>query len=84
MRWEIPKSEIKDISPGSLTRSFTIEPDGTASNCAEFVDGKPVVPPTQRYPCDGVTKFKPNIDANGIPVRKRITVTQSIVVSDAP
>lgn len=84
IRWLIPKAETREATPGTTVRSFTIEIDGTATNCTEYASGKLREQPTTPSPCDGAIRFKPPVNANGVPVRKRVKITHSVEISDAP
>jgi hypothetical protein len=84
INWVIPKYEPTAIKPESMVRSFTIETDGTASDCTEYKNGHLVQQPVTRAPCDTPAKFEPLVGRNGVPVRKRVTIKESVEISDAP
>lgn len=82
VRWVLPKPV--EVRPLHRKMAYFIETDGRASGCEEWVDGKPVDPQLPRTPCNANVKFKPFLDVSGQPVRKRVTMTIDVAVSDAP
>jgi hypothetical protein len=84
INWVIPKHEPTAIKPESMVRSFTIETDGTATNCSEYKNGHLVQQSVTQAPCGTATKFEPLVDRNGVPVRKLVTIKASVEISDAP
>lgn len=84
-RWVIPSySGPSQLTPGSRIISFVVEPDGSATNCQGMIDGVAQTGPAATGPCDGKTRFQPIKDADGNPVRKKVTVSMKLEVSDAP
>lgn len=82
VRWALPKPV--EVKPGHRKMVHFVETDGSASGCEEWVDGKPADPQSSRSPCKANAKFKPFLDVNGQPVRKRVTITIDVAVSDVP
>ena len=84
IRWVIPQSEALAIDPESRAMTFIVEADGSATGCIETLNGKPVELRPEKSPCSMSERFKPFLDAKGQPVRKRVTITFNVAVSDAP
>lgn len=82
VRWVLRKPIA--VMPAHRKMDHFVETDGSSSGCEEWVDGKPVDPQSSRSPCKANAKFKPFLDVNGQPVRKRVRTTIDIAVSDAP
>lgn len=90
VRWIIPQQPVTSL-PGSfqvqpVTRVMTylVEPDGTPTQCSETENGQPFPAELSRSPCKVYDKIKPYLDAQGNPVRKRVTIRYSVTVEDAP
>lgn len=86
IRWVIPNEplEPREIVPSELILTFTVEADGMATNCGGTSDGKPLDVSQQATICENGIKIKPFVDSSGKPVRKRVTLTQSVTVTDPP
>lgn len=90
VRWIIPRQTVTTL-PGSfqvqpVTRAMTyvVEPDGTPTQCSETENGQPFPVELSRSPCKVYDKIKPYLDAQGNPVRKRVTIRYTVTVEDAP
>jgi len=64
--------------------TYVVEPDGTPTQCSETENGQPFPAELSRSPCKVYDKIKPYLDAQGNPVRKRVTIRYSVTVEDAP
>ena len=83
VRWVIPKGP-RAIEPSQRQMSFVIGTDGKASDCVETKNGEVVTSAALRTPCSSGATYKPYTDAAGNPVRKKVIMTQTIELSDAP
>lgn len=84
IRWVIPQSEPQAVDPESRAMTFIVETDGSATSCIETLNGKQVELAPDKSPCSMSEGFKPFLDAKGQPVRKRVTISFDVRVSDAP
>lgn len=82
VRWILPRPI--EVKPVHRQMVYFVEIDGSASGCEEWIDGKPADQQASRSPCKANVKFTPFLDVNGQPVRKRVTMTFDVAVSDAP
>lgn len=83
VRWVIPDMQRGAPSPMDYTVSFTVERDGTVTDCSangldEFVRAN--------GPCEGFAsvKFAPPTDAEGNVVRRRIVLHSMVTNEDLP
>lgn len=87
VRWVIPEGEPgAPPTPGKIMVSFTVNADGSVSDCVGSVEGNFF---GQRPPKgDGCPtyreEFQPYTDSAGNPVRKRVTLLMSTTVEDVP
>lgn len=86
VRWIIPEGPPVpiQIKPELAEVSFVIEVDGSASNCVKTVNGLRSYDLGPNDPCSSGVKFAPFTDAQGRAVRKRVTYTTSLKVTDPP
>lgn len=89
VRWVIPQPPQTapgafQVQPVTREMTYVVEPDGTASECQELENGKPFPVEQSRSPCAVYGKVRPYLDAQGNPIRKRITIRYSVTVEDAP
>jgi TonB family protein len=78
VRWQIPDYGPMDIpKPTKSVLSFIIEKDGTISNCRFVTSNRHL-----SNPCGYRESFNPPINANGEPVRKKVTRAFVETVSD--
>lgn len=84
-RWVLPEPKISPApQPFVETMSFTVEPDGSASDCTKTGGGSPIAGETG--PCGFGQVFEPYRDATGNAIRRRVTLMISLTVTnpDAP
>lgn len=89
VRWVIPQQPQTapgefQLEPVTREMTYVVEPDGTASECKELENGKPFPVDQSRSPCAVYGKVRPYLDAQGSPVRKRVTIRYTVTVEDAP
>lgn len=80
VRWQIPNDPIDIPNPGQWTLVYTINEDGTVSNCkAKGFDG-----PNDYDPCKRMPTFMPPVDRNGKALKKQVVLSQVLRVGDLP
>ena len=86
VRWILPSgpTTLKEIKPEVTEVSFVIETDGLATDCIRTVNGTRIVEQSSADPCSIGMHFAPFANAEGAAVRKRVTYTTAIKVSDLP
>lgn len=93
VRWVLPEPDPLEIpfvdEEGgfhvfSLTYRFFIEPDGTTSDCVLETETTVETLDQPEGPCAPGRPYKPFLDANGKPVRKRVSVTVRSAIEDSP
>ena len=71
VRWQIPDSPLNIPSPGTRTFVFTVENDGTVSDCKMTGAGLD----EKTDPCANAPRFVPPVNQQGIPVSKQVVTT---------
>jgi periplasmic protein TonB len=92
VRWVIPEDTQPNpfINPdgrflaAEVTYQFFIEPDGSTSDCVLITNDTAETLEQPEGPCVTTKPFKPFLDAKGMPVRKRVSVTVKTTVVDPP
>jgi protein TonB len=92
VRWVVPEDPGPDPFYGpdgrfvsnDMTYRFFIEPDGTTSDCVRITNDVAEILEKPEGPCLTQAPYKPFVDANGKPVRKRVSISVKIVVEDPP
>jgi hypothetical protein len=72
------------IKPELVEVRFEVETDGSATNCVKMVNGVTTYDVGPNDPCSTGVRFAPFADANGSAVRKRVTYTTALKVTDVP
>lgn len=83
VRWTIPKTPAF-IESGERKLTFTVEKDGTVTNCVETRAGHSYPNSFAQSLCASGNKVMPYTDAAGAPVRKQVVIFQSVTVGEAP
>lgn len=83
VRWVIPKAP-NYIEPLERKLTFTVEKDGTVTNCVETQTGKSYPNSFAQSLCASGNKVTPYTDSTGAPVRKQVVIYQSVTVGDVP
>lgn len=78
-KWVLPATKIE---PFSQLKSFIVEPDGTATNCQSLANGVSDAESDRSMPCNGTVMVIPYTDADGKPVRRKVTLKVSLTVTD--
>lgn len=83
IRWVIPGGQERTPpAPSDKTMSFVVEPDGSVSNCQSTLDRGSGFFEGADGPCGKGQIFKPYTDAQGNPVRRKVTINVEISVTD--
>jgi TonB family protein len=92
VRWIIPDDIKPDpffgpdgrFQAGEMTYRFFIEPDGSTSDCVLIINDTAETLAQPEGPCLVTMPYKPFLDENGKPVRKRVSFTFKTIVEDQP
>lgn len=80
-RWVLPEPQIQPSPQPFLDQiSFIVEPDGSATECTATGDTTKLT--REKGPCGYGKVFEPYKDAAGNPVRRKVVLTISTVVTD--
>lgn len=83
VRWILPNSPVvRKFEPFAGTQTFIVELDGTQTNCKMVVNGAEVSAYSGDNPCAHGDVFAPYTDETGKPVRRKVTITASVIVTD--
>ena len=83
VRWILPTSPVvPKFEPFAGTQTFIVESDGTQTNCKMVVNGADVPAYSSGNPCTNGDVFAPYTDEEGKPVRRKVTITASVSVTD--
>lgn len=85
VRWTIPEGSPDDpwqIGPTANNLTFVVEADGAATNCRSTLNGVDTSTSSRDNPCLRGKKFVPFVDASGNAVRRRVTMTMTVTVTD--
>ena len=81
-RWVLPEPEPMKIEAFSQLKSFIVETDGTATQCQSLANGVSDLELDKGMPCNRTAMVVPFTDADGKPVRRKVTLTVSLTVTD--
>lgn len=81
-RWIIPEEGPNHPIPSTLVRTFFVEVDGSVTNCTITYNSKDVTESDRRSPCSTGAKMEPYRSSAGVPQRRKVTMTQTISVTD--
>lgn len=86
IRWVIPKESAPSgpvqLAPFSRVVSFWVETDGSITQCRVTMNGVDTTASDKRNPCAAGGKVAPIIDASGKPVRRYVTLSNSLTIAD--
>lgn len=86
IRWVIPKDAATpgptQIAPFSRIISFWVEADGSVSQCRVIANGVDVTTSDRKNPCTTGQRVAPLVDTAGNPVRRFVTLSSSLTISD--
>ena len=80
-RWVLPEP-TPGLQPFTQTTTLIFERDGSASGCSTTFNGAPIDIEDKENPCGMGKVIAPYTDAAGNPVRRRVTATTTLTVTD--
>ena len=83
IRWTLPEDPEPDHTmPSASTESYIVGTDGRVTDCQLSEGGIDVLASPDGDPCTYGAEYAPYRDASGKPVRKKVTTTITVTVTD--
>lgn len=84
IRWIIPHDSDgpSQLVAQARTESFIVEADGSVSRCTSTLNGQAAPAANQNSPCASGQRVAPYHDSSGKAVRRKVTMTMTISVTD--
>ncbi len=80
VRWQLPERNADALEPFNVIHSFTVQGDGTITDCTTQRTGSV---PTQIADCPPDFAFEPAVDEDGNPVTKKVRMYFGLEFEDA-